>query len=122
MRWAQLEGDLVLFAQVNTLGEPAIAQIPKIEVVPVLAIEEQVRLDTVLDHVRGAPLAADQGVVAEVPPEVVVQVLVAAVDLPAALHLEGVMIEHEDTAGTVAVGSAEGTDVNPIRAAVDGVA
>ena len=117
----QLEGDLVLLAQVERLDVLAAAQVPEVEAMAVLAVEQQLGLHAGLDHLRGAPLAADHRVVAEVPPEVVVQVLVAAVDLPAAEHVEGVVVEHEDAAGTLAVGGAEGADVDAVGSAVDGV-
>src|SRR5207248_10529367 len=63
----------------------------------------------------------DRRVVAEVPPEVVRKLLGAAVDLPAALDRERVVVDHEDAARSVAVGVAERAHVDPIRTAVDGV-
>src|SRR5215212_3152099 len=56
------------------------------------------------------------------PPEVVVQVLLAAIDLPATKDVESVMVEHEDATGTTPVGGAEGADVDAVRSAVDRVA
>jgi len=48
----------------------------------ILEILDCSREPAVLDHVGRAPLARDGGVVAEVPPEVVRQLLRAAVELP----------------------------------------
>ena len=96
VRRAQLERDLMLLAQVERLHVAPLAQVPEVQAVAVLAVEQQLGLHPGLDHVRRAPLAGDHRVVAEVPPEVVVQVLLAAVDLPAAEHVEGVVVEHED--------------------------
>src|SRR5215208_3977541 len=111
----------MLLAEIERLRVAALAQVPKMETVPVLPVEQQFRLHSALDHARRAPFAADQGVVAEVPPEVVVQILLAAVDLPATEHVEGVVIEHEDPAGTLAVGRAKRTDIDAVWSAVDRV-
>ena len=54
--------------------------------------------DPLLDHRGRAPLAGHQHVVVDEPPEVVGEVLVAAVDLPLALDLEGVVAQR-DAAG-----------------------
>lgn len=119
---AQLERHLVFLAQVNALRVPPPAQIPEVEPVAVLPLEQQVTPDTVLHHPWCAPLAGDHGVVPQVPPEVVVQVLVAPVDLPAAEHMEAVVVEDEDAAGPVAVGRAQRADVDAVRTAVYRVA
>ena len=82
----------------------ALAQVPDVERVAVLAAQQQLRVDAVLHHVRRAPLAGDHRVVAEVPPEVVGQLLLRPRSCShAAPHLERLVIEHEDAAGAVAV-------------------
>src|SRR5690606_15875746 len=118
---AQFQRHLVLVAQVDLLDVAAPAQVPEVQPVPVLAAEQQVGVDAVLDHVRGAPLGGDRDVAGEVPPEVVGQVLRAAVDLPAAQHLEGVVVQDGDAAGPAAVRAAQRGDVQPVGAAVHGV-
>ena len=60
-------------------------------------------LSAVLDHVGRAPFAGDRDVLAEVPPEVVSEILRAAIDLPPAEHVEALVIEQEDSARAVAV-------------------
>jgi hypothetical protein len=55
------------------------------------------------------------------PPEVVGEVLRAAVDLPSPEGLEGLVIHHEDAPRTLAVGRAERAHVEGIGAAVAGV-
>src|SRR5205807_4876482 len=92
---------------------------PDVELVAELPDERGV--EAPLDHVRGPPLAADQRVVVEVPPEVVGEVLRPPVPLPGAADLEGAGVEDEDAAGSVAVGGAEGAHVDPVGAAVRGV-
>src|SRR3989442_12568540 len=87
----------------------------------VTALQQDVRVDAILDHLRRPPLAGDHRVVAEMPPEVVGEVLRAAVQLPAAADLEGVVVDDEDAARAVPGGGAESADVNPIRTAVAGM-
>src|SRR3989442_14516657 len=84
----------------------------------VTALQQDVRVDAILDHLRRAPLAGDHRVVAEMPPEVVGEVLRAAVQLPATADFEGVVVDDEDAARAVPGGGAEGADVNPIGTAV----
>src|SRR5215212_9359152 len=111
----------MLLAQIERLHVTPLLEVPEVQLVTVLPVQEQFWLHPALDHLRRAPLAADQRVVAEMPPEVVVQILIAAVDLPATADVEGVVIEHEDAAGTAAVGGAEGADIDAVGSAVDGV-
>src|SRR5207248_4733745 len=100
---------------------PALAQVPDVERVAVLAPDEKLGIEAVLDHVGSAPLARDHGVVAKVPGEVVGELLRAAIDLPPSQHLEAVVIEDDDSAGPVAVLCAKRADVDPVRGAVDRV-
>ena len=58
----------------------------------------------VLDHRRGAPLAADERVVPQVPPRVVGEVLRSAVLLPGADHVERAVVEEGDAAGSLVPG------------------
>ena len=107
MGGAQLEDHLVLGAEVDRLLVAAAAQVPDVQVVAVLVGEQQLGLDAALDHVRRAPLAGEQRVVADVPPDVVGQVLRAAVDLPAPARAEVVVVEQEHAARAVARRVAE---------------
>src|SRR5215207_4283678 len=111
----------MLLAQIEGLHVAPPLQVPEVEAVAVLAIEQQLRLHPGLDHARRTPLTADEGVVAEVPPEVVVQLLLAAVDLPAAKDIEGVVIEHEDATRSSTIRRTQGTDIDAVGSAVDGV-
>ena len=107
VRRPQLEHHLVLGAEVDLLQVRALLEVPDVELVAVLVAEQQLADEAVLDHVRRAPLAGDDRVVVEVPPEVVGELLRAAVVLPGALDREVVVVEQEDAAGAVAVGVAE---------------
>ena len=84
----------------------------------VFVAQQEVGLQAVFDHVRRAPLAGEHGVETEMPPEVVMEYLRAAIHLPLAQHVERFAVEHEDAAGTVAVGRAERADVEAFRAAM----
>ena len=88
----------------------------------VFAVEQEVGLQAGLDHVRRAPLAGEHGVEAEMPPEIVMENLRAAIHLPLAQHVERLAIQHEDAAGTVAVGRAKRADVEAFRSAMHRVA
>ena len=50
--------------------------------------QQQLGVNAVLHHVRRAPFGGNHGVVPQVPPEVVCQVLRSSIDLPFALELE----------------------------------
>ena len=91
------------------------------QLVPVLAVQEQLGNDSRLHHLGSSPLARDHGVVVEVPPEVVGQHLRASVGFPFALHLKGLMVEHEYPARAFAIRSAKGVHIDRIWTAVDGV-
>ena len=57
----------------------------------------------------------------QVPPEVVVQILIAAIDFPFPEHVEGEMVEQENPTRSVARGRAERAHEDAIRAAMHGV-
>jgi hypothetical protein len=118
VRRPQLEDHLLLGAEVEHLLVRPALQVPHVQRVPVLAGEQQFRVDAVLDHVRRSPLARDHRVVAEVPPEVIGEVLWTARLLPRAADLEGLRVHDEDAAGPVAVGRAERVEVDAVGAAV----
>jgi len=56
--------------------------------VPVLAAEQKVGLDAIFNHVGGAHSAGEQSVETEVPPEVVMEKLRAALHFPLAQEIE----------------------------------
>src|SRR5437588_12946474 len=91
------------------------------QLVAIAALQQDIRVDAVLDHLRVPPLAADDRVVAEMPPEIVGEVLRTAVELPFAADLEAVVVDDEDAARTVAGGGAEGADVDAVRSAMAGM-
>src|SRR5678815_3567178 len=96
----------------------ALLHVPHVNRVAVLATEQQFGIHAVLHHVRRTPLARDDCVLAEMPGEVVREVLWAAVVLPLPFQLEGVVVEHEDPAWPVAVWRAEGIHIDPFGTAM----
>jgi hypothetical protein len=119
---ADLEHQLVGVAQVHPLGEATLGHRPEVEVVAEPAAEQVFGVQAGLEHRGRAPLGGDHGVVVEVPPAVVGEVLLAPVQLPGADDLEAVVVEQGHPAGAVvAVGPAQRVEVDAAGAAVDGV-
>src|SRR5205809_8082187 len=112
MRRTHLENHLLLFAQIVRLKMASSAQVPNVHLMAVFAAEKQLRLQSTFDHVRRAPLAAQQGVETQMPPEIVMKKLRSTVHFPLAQNVERFAIEHENAARAVAIGCAERADVN----------
>ena len=91
------------------------------EGVAVLACQQQLGVQAILHHVGRPPLAREHCVVSQVPGEVVGQVLRTALLLPTALEVEGLVVEHEDPAGSAAVHGAERVDVDAVGPAMHGM-
>ena len=70
----------------------------------IFTIEQQLRDQPVLDHVRRAPLTGDHRVMAEVPPEIIGQILRSTIHLPLAKYIEGRVVQQEDAARSFTVG------------------
>ena len=119
---ADLQDHLVGVAQVDALGELAVAHAPEVEVVAEAAAEQVLGVEALFDHRGGGPFGGDDGVVVQVPPAVVAEPLVAPVGLPWADDVEGVVIQQGDPAGAVvAVGPAQAEHEDAAGPAVDGV-
>src|ERR1700733_6118242 len=111
----------MLRTQIQALKMAAFAEIPYMQAVPVLAAQQQFRIDSVLNHVGRAPLAGDGDVMSQVPREIVGKVLRSAIDLPTTQRLEVVVIQGKDSAGTIAAGRAQSAQVDAVRSAVNRV-
>src|SRR5215471_11712565 len=118
MGGTQFQRHLVFGAEIKRLKVAALAQIPNMEHMTVFAAEQQVRLHSMLNHVRRTPFAGDRDVVAEVPPEIVSEILRAAVHFPSAKHVKTFMIEQEQPSRTFPLGRSQGTDVDGIGSAM----
>src|SRR5262245_10232104 len=87
----------------------------------VFAVEQKLWDQTVFNHVRCAPLTGDHRVVAKVPPKIVSKILWSTLNLPAAEHIEGGMVQQEDSTRTFAFGISQTTYINPFRPAMNRV-
>ena len=85
------------------------------------SVAQDLRVQPILDHIGRAPLAGDHSVAAQVPPEIVGQLLWPTFPLPRALDFETSVVEQEDAARPVAIRRADGVDVDRVGAAVDSV-
>ena len=122
VRGPKLEHHLVLIAEVELLDVLAFAEIPDVHRVAVLASEELLGHHAVLDHRGRSPLAGDERVVADVPPEVVRVPLRATLDLPGTERVERLAVEQEDPTGLIRpVRPTERGGVDRVRTAVERV-
>ena len=95
---AHFQNHLVFLTQVERLSDLAPAQVPNMHPVAVLGFHEQIRLQTILNHLRGRPFRAEEGVMEQVPP-VIVQVLVTPVDFPLPKHVKSEVVEQKISPG-----------------------
>ena len=108
----------MICAEVKRFQMPPVAQIPDMNRMTVLVSEEQLGHDAVLDHFRRTPFAGDGNFPAEMPPEIVRELLWAAIDFPSPEHVEAFVIEQENSARPVALWISNRADVNRIGPAM----
>src|SRR5260221_1124377 len=111
----------MLLAKIDHLLMLALSKIPKMQLVPIAAAEEMIWLEPVFYLIRSTPLATDQRIMPQVPPEIVSQFLRTTVDFPSAEHIKVVMVDEEDSAWPVSIRCTQGANVNALRATVDSV-
>src|ERR1700733_1665784 len=87
MRRADFERHLVVGAEIDRLHIAPRTQIPEVEMVAVFVREQVLCDDPVLELWRQPPFARHHVVAWQVPPEIVMQLLRSAVDLPTAEDL-----------------------------------
>src|SRR5271166_287832 len=109
----------MLLAQVDFLQMLAPGEVPEMQPPAVFAAEQHLGDEAVLECVGRAPFAGDHGVVAEMPPGVVAELLRSALDLPAAERLEALVIHDKDSARRLAVLVAERCDVDAAGPTMD---
>src|SRR5215203_6962152 len=97
------------------------AQIPDVQLLTIAALHEYLWVEPAFDHIRRAPLAGDHGVVAQVPPEVVGEVLWSPLDFPAPQGIKAFVVHDEDAAWAISIGGTKSTHINALGAAMDGV-
>jgi hypothetical protein len=119
---AQLERDPAVVAEIERLDLAALLEVPEVELAAVLAGRHIARVEAVLEGVRRAPLAGDERVLARLVPEVVGELELAGVLLPAARDREVARVERREAARAVAVGVAQHRDRDDVAGhAVDSV-
>src|SRR5579862_3936515 len=124
VRGTHFERHLVVRAEVDRLHVLARPQIPEVQRVAVSVRQQVFGDEAVLELRRQAPLARHHVIARQIPPEVVMQLLRTAIDLPFAEDLEALAIEDENARhaiGAVLAGAAERAPVDAFGAAVNGV-
>src|SRR5262245_2836514 len=96
MSGSKLKYQLLLRPQIELLLMPSTAQVPDMNVAPILATEENLWFQPILKDVGSCPCAGDHRVVDEMTPEVIGQVLWSPVHFPLSKHIERFTIEQED--------------------------
>src|SRR5438270_12060944 len=93
----------------------ALVEVPDMNLVAVLAGEQQLGVDPAFHHVRSAPFGRDHRVVSKVPPEIVSQVLWTTILFPRPLQLKRVRVHQENATGAVSIGRSECAPVDGVR-------
>src|SRR5215216_6161489 len=83
-------------AEIDRLDVAPGPEIPKMDPMAILVREQVLWDDTVLELRRQPPLARHHVVARQVPPEIIVQFLGSAVDLPAAEDVKRLAVHDED--------------------------
>ena len=107
---AEFERHLILGAQFELLLMTPLEQIPDVELVAVTAAQQDLRIHSFVHHVGRSPFAGDDGVEAQVPPEIIRKFLRAAIQLPLPEDIEALVIHHENSTWTTTVRSAQRAD------------
>src|SRR5262249_2954728 len=118
---AQLQHHLLLGPQIEDLAVPPALQIPHMQLMTVLSGEEQLGVRAVLVHVGSAPLAGDHRVAAQMPPEIVGQILWAAIQFPTPADLKRLRVQDENAAGAFTLRRSKRVKVDAIGPAVRSV-
>src|SRR6202040_2425680 len=104
VRRAQLKHELVFLAEVDLLQVRALVQIPEVELSAILALQQYLGDQAVLEGFGRAPLAGHHRVIPEMPPCVIGKLLWTSVYLPATTDLEGLVVHDEHAAGCLSLG------------------
>jgi hypothetical protein len=107
---AHLERDEARLAEVQRLLDASLGEVPEVQPAAVASGGDVVEVEALLVGVRLSELGRHEHVLARLVPEVVVEGRRVAAVLPAALHLEGLRVEHGEAAGAVSVRVSEHRD------------
>ena len=89
--------------------------------VAVAALQKNFRVHAAFHHVRRSPLAGDHGVVAQVPPKVVRQILRPAFDFPFPQNLKALRVHNKNPARPISRGRPQRAAKNPLGTAMNRV-
>src|SRR5262245_18453655 len=87
----------------------------------VLASEQQIGADAVIEHAWRGPFAGNHGVETQMTPEVIRQVLRSSLEFPLSSNIKGFRIHDENPSGTLPIGGTQRVQINSIRSAVSSV-
>src|SRR5262245_13850810 len=121
MSGSKLKYQLLLRPQIELLLMPSTAQVPDMNAAPILATEENLRFQPFLERVGSPPFAGDHRVVAEMPPEIIGQVLWSPVYLPLSKHIERFTIEQEDASWPTSFRRPQSADIDAFRPTMNGM-
>src|SRR5215510_2929127 len=99
-------------------------EIPEVDAMAVLVCEQVLGHDSILELRRQPPLARHHVIAWQVPPEIVVQGLGSAINLPASEDVKVLAVHDEDARRSIGAGltaAPERADVDPVRTAMDSV-
>src|SRR5215467_14736447 len=92
-----------------------LVQVPDMNLVTVLAGQQQLWIDAIFYHIRSAPFGRNHRVVSQVPPQIVSQLLWAAILFPRPLQLKRVRIHQENASRAVSASRSECAPVDGVR-------
>src|SRR5262249_52082738 len=108
-------------SEIERLRMPPLSKVPPVESVAITALEQNVRVYAIFDHIGSAPFAGDHRVATQMPPEVVGQILRSPIRLPFPHDIEALGIHREDAARPIPTGRSQRTPVDTVGPAVDSV-
>ena len=112
----------MLRPDIHRLDILLLPHVPEMQPVPVTVPQQIFRNQAILELRGLAPFAAHQHIFGGMPPEIVGEILGAAVVLPGAEDVEIVMVQEENPSRSLApVGWPQGVDIDGVRTAVHGV-
>ena len=124
MRGTYLQRHLMVGAEVDRLDVSPRPQIPEMDPMAVFVRQQILWHDPVLELRGQRPLAGHHVIAWQIPPEIIVQRLRTAIELPPPEDIECLAVHDEDAGRSVGAGfaaAAERADVDAFRPAVDGV-
>src|SRR5258705_13419191 len=84
-----------------------LGKIKDVQLMAVAASQQNLRIHSLAHHVGSSPFAADDGVVSQVPPEIICKFLRTTIQFPLPENLEALVIHHENSTRTVAARSPQ---------------